>query len=174
MNMKFAVVIAVALTSASQANAQRVAKIGVSQQSVRESRNSDSTRVPSNNDDGMVARFFASAILATGGAFAAANVGASMGGPCGCDDPGLEGALLGALVGNTFGAAIGASAPTFGSVCSFDQRLGRSLVGSIAGTAVGILATTTMHSAIGFFSIPAFAAGGSVALLGPCLNSRGG
>lgn len=174
MNLKFAVVIAIGLASASQASAQRVSGVGVSRQVTRESRTSDSTRAPLRNDASTVSRFVASAILATGGAFVAATVGAGMEGPCGCDDPGLEGAVLGALTGITLGSTIGAAAPTFRSVCSFEERFGRSFVGSLAGTAAGILAATTLHSGIGLLAIPAFAAGGSVASLGPCLRSRGG
>jgi hypothetical protein len=174
MNLKFAVVIAIGLASVKQANAQRVAEIGVSRQAARESLNADSTRVTSSNDANTMARFVSSAMLATGGAFIAATVGASMEGPCGCDDPGLEGALLGALTGMTFGATIGAAAPTLGSVCSFGERFGRSFVGSLAGTAVGIVAAMSLRTGIGFFAIPVGAAGGSVVSLGRCLTSRGG
>jgi hypothetical protein len=172
MNPRFLVVIAIGLASASTATAQRDGRIGVSTPHTRESRNADSAAFTQPNEAGTIARFFGSAILATGGLFVGANVGAGMEGPCGCDDPGLEGAILGGLLGNAIGASIAAAAPKFGSVCSFDERLARSVVGSLAGTAIGLVSFA--GAPIGLFTIPVGAAGGSVLALGHCLRSRGG
>lgn len=176
MNLKFAVVIAIGLASASQANAQRVAAIGVSRHQGNEFRNSKSgsdTAIAADAADVSI-RLLSSATLATVSAVVLANIGANMEGPCSCDDPGLEGAILGALTGFIVGAPLGAAAPSYGSVCSFNERFGRSFVGSLAGTALGILAFNTIHNQLAVFAVPAFAAGGSVMSLGPCLRSRGG
>jgi len=177
MNLKYVVAIAIGIASASQLKAQRVATIGVirhHQASGFRSYNSGDDPAVSAKAADVSLRLISSTGFAVASAFLLGNVGAGMEGPCSCDDPGLEGAILGVLTGIVVGAPLGAAAPSFGSVCSFNERFGRSFVGSLAGTAVGILAFTTSHSSIGVFAIPAFAAGGSVVSLGPCLNSRGG
>jgi hypothetical protein len=171
MNLRFLVVIAMGLANASSADAQREARIGVSAPQARDSHDADSTIVQK-NDVGTMSRFVASAMLATGGIVIGANAGASMSGPCGCDDPGLAGAVFGGLIGNALGASIGAAAPTFGSVCSLNERMGRSILGSVAGTVIGMFSFTA--APIGLFSIPLGAAGGSVLALGHCLKSRAG
>lgn len=179
MNLKFAVVIAIGLAITSQAGAQRVASnagIGVARRSSPEFRavDSGSSARPSRNARDVAFRVFTSAIVATGAGLIAGRLGASMEGSCSCDDPGLGGAILGVLTGLVVGAPLGAAAPTLGSTCTFNERFGRSFVGSLAGTAVGVLAATTLHSPIGLLAVPVFAAGGGVASLGPCLKSRAG
>lgn len=57
----------------------------------------------------------------------------------GCDDPGLDAIVHGAVVGGAIGAGLGAAAPIVSSPCSFGTRFGRSLLGSVTGTAVGLL-----------------------------------
>ena len=57
----------------------------------------------------------------------------------GCDDPGLDAILQGAVVGGAIGAGLGAAGPTLESGCSFGTRLGRGLLGSVTGTAIGFL-----------------------------------
>jgi hypothetical protein len=59
---------------------------------------------------------------------------------CGCDDPGLTEFVYGAFAGGAFGAGWGAAAPVLSSECSSGTRVGRSLLGSAAGTAIGLLA----------------------------------
>jgi hypothetical protein len=61
---------------------------------------------------------------------------------CGCDDPGLEQFFEGAVGGGALGAALGAAAPDLGTSCSFKTRIGRSLLWSIVGSGVGLLANS--------------------------------
>jgi hypothetical protein len=59
---------------------------------------------------------------------------------CSCDDPGLEQIIEGGFGGGALGAAFGAAAPELDSRCSFKTRIARGLLGSLAGTAIGLLA----------------------------------
>jgi hypothetical protein len=61
---------------------------------------------------------------------------------CGCDDPGLVQFVEGAIGGGALGAALGAAAPDLGTPCSFKTRFGRSLLWSIVGSGVGLLANS--------------------------------
>ena len=56
-----------------------------------------------------------------------------------CEDPGLTQAMSGVLAGAMLGTAVFAAAPAMGDGCNYDDRFGRALLGSAAGTAVGIL-----------------------------------
>jgi hypothetical protein len=51
-----------------------------------------------------------------------------------------SGFSYGAFAGGAFGAAWGAAAPILSSECSSEHAFGRSLLGSAAGTAIGLLA----------------------------------
>jgi hypothetical protein len=57
----------------------------------------------------------------------------------GCDDPGIDAIIQGGFVGGAIGAGLGAAAPILSSKCSFATRFGRSLLGSAAGSAIGLL-----------------------------------
>jgi hypothetical protein len=90
---------------------------------------------------------------------------------CGCDDPGLDEIVYGGLVGAAVGAAVGASAPDLHSACSFDARLGRSLIGSVGVAAASwFVAGGANGGAI--IAVPVGAIGGSLAGLGRCWQSR--
>lgn len=67
---------------------------------------------------------------------------------CSCDDPGLSEALTGAVVFGAVGAALGAAAPLLESSCSFNTRVGRSLIGSVVGTGLGFLAQSQSAQAV--------------------------
>lgn len=56
-----------------------------------------------------------------------------------CEDPGATPLLLGGLVGAVAGTAAFAALPAMGDGCSYLDRLGRSVLGVGAGTAVGLL-----------------------------------
>jgi len=72
---------------------------------------------------------------------------------CQCDDPGLAELIQGAVVGGALGAALGAAGPDLGTQCSLKTRIGRSLVGAIAGTAIGLLPYT---EGAGVITVPVF------------------
>jgi hypothetical protein len=76
---------------------------------------------------------------------------------CQCDDPGLEQFIEGAFGGGALGAAFGAAAPDLGTPCSFATRIGRGLVGSIGGSAVGLLP----NSAAILLTVPIFSVTGA-------------
>lgn len=86
------------------------------------------------------------------------------------DDPGLRELVYGGLVGATVGAAIGASAPNLRSVCKFNTRFKRSIIGAgIAATVGFIFVGGANESSI--IAVPASAMGGSLAGLGRCWKS---
>jgi hypothetical protein len=76
----------------------------------------------------------------TAGLFGGAMLGASMEGPCNCDDPGLMGAIYGGLIGESVGLALG-------------THLGNGLKGNLlldlAAAAGGSVLAITMGSAGG-------------------------
>jgi hypothetical protein len=78
---------------------------------------------------------------------------------CQCDDPGLAEFIQGAVVGGALGAALGSAAPDLGTQCSFKTRIGRSLLGAIAGTAIGLLPFYTEGAAI--ITVPVFTVTGA-------------
>jgi hypothetical protein len=94
------------------------------------------------------------------GAIAGGYVGYSIGShDCnGCDDPGLDQFIHGALVGGAPVAALGAAAPDFDGPCSFETRIGRSLLGSIVGTAIGFLAHSSSSKLV---AVPLLSIGGA-------------
>ena len=174
-----AVVMTTIVAATSQANAQRVASnasIGVSRHSSGEARIVDSSKsnVTSLESGNVTLRFVSAGVASGAGMVLGARLGASMEGPCGCDDPGLMGAVFGGLGGTIAGASLGAAGPRLASVCSFNERLGRSLLGSMLGAVGGIAAATAVHhGAAVLYLLPAFSAGGSVLALGRCEKSTG-
>lgn len=174
-----ALVMTIIVAATSQANAQRVASnasIGVSRHSSGEALMVD----PSKSTGASVEAGNVAVRVLSAGAGSAAGIvlggmlGASMEGPCGCDDPGLAGAVFGALGGIVVGSSLGSASPRLGSVCTFGQRVARSLAGSVLGVVGGFAATAIVHHGIaGLFILPAFSAGGSVLALGRCEKSVG-
>lgn len=114
---------------------------------------------------------------AIGGTFVGFVVGGTVGyrvlsHDCGgCDDPGLDAIIYGALVGTPIGAALGAAAPQLGSVCSFNQRIGRTLLGAVAGGAVGFVAGAITEGAV-LITFPVFSIGGALGSLGRCWKAE--
>lgn len=172
-----AILITISIATTSQANAQPVALnavVGISRESSSGARIVDSSKSNATSlRSGNVTVRLASAGIASGaGMVLGAMLGASMSGPCGCDDPGLVGAVFGGLGGTIAGASIGGAGPRLASVCSFNERLGRSLLGSMLGAVGGIAAATAVHHGVAvLYLLPAFTAGGSVLALGRCERS---
>jgi hypothetical protein len=67
---------------------------------------------------------------------------------CGCDDPGLREVMIGFVFGGAIGAGIGAGAPKLQSQCTFAQRVGLGILGSAAGTVIGMISLTHSSRAI--------------------------
>lgn len=170
--------IAIAMAGPIRAEAQRVESsvgIGVSRHSLLGTRGTDSANPvaqPTHVNDAVYIRAFSAAGGLLAGAFVGGYVGAHTGGTCSCDDPGLEELLFGVLSGVVVGTPLGAAAPDLGSVCTFAERFGRSLVGSAAGGLVGLLATRGAGN--GILLLPAFSLGGGLATLGRCWKSGPG
>ncbi len=174
-----AVVMTIFVATTSQANAQRVASnasIGLSRHSSGEARIVDSSKsnVRSLESGNVTVRFVSAGIASGAGMVLGATLGASMEGPCGCDDPGLAGAVFGALGGIVIGSTLGSAAPPLGSVCTFNQRIARSFAGSVLGVLGGIVASIVDQGVGALFLVPAFSAGGSVMALGQCRKSQAG
>ena len=170
----FAFALAFAVAGVSPVGAQRVASdsaIGVSRYVSAGTRAIDSGSSIALSNDAVSAAVLRVVTGTTGlfvGGFFGAKLGASMEGPCGCDDPGLAGAVFGGLGGIILGSSLGAAAPGLGSSCTLNERFARTLVGSALGTVAGILAVGASHTIL---AIPVFTVGGSVASLGHCRSS---
>lgn len=88
------------------------------------------------------------------------------------DDPGLNELVYGMLVGSSVGAAIGAAAPNLRSVCNFQSRLKRTIVGaSVAGAAAYLVGGGLNRDGSVIIVVPVSAMGGSLASLGRCWKS---
>jgi len=87
---------------------------------------------------------------------------------CQCDDPGLEEAVTGLVIGSTIGAAAGASLPSLGRGCKYRTRLGRALLGSVAGTLIGALIAIPTNQDFGWIAVPAASASGAALAIGRC------
>jgi hypothetical protein len=88
---------------------------------------------------------------------------------CECDDPGLDQLIYGAVVGGAVGAAFGAAYPSLGSVCTFEQRFKRSIVGAGAGALLALVATVGSSSGDAIiFVAPVASVGGALGALGRC------
>lgn len=85
---------------------------------------------------------------------------------CGCDDPGLTETVYGAFVGGAIGAGWGAAAPILSSECSSGTRFGRSLLGSAAGTGIGLLAIRPSGTQL--LAVPILSISGAVLAQGRC------
>jgi hypothetical protein len=88
---------------------------------------------------------------------------------CHCDDPGFEEAFAGLVIGSAIGAAVGASLPSFGRDCKYRTRLGRALLGSVAGTLIGaLIAIPSDHDTLVLVVIPVSSASGAALAIGRC------
>jgi hypothetical protein len=102
------------------------------------------------------------------GAFVGAHVPAH---DCQCDDPGLDEFVFGAFAGSIAGAALGASLPDLGSVCAFDERFTRSLLGAAVTATAAYFVSGGRRSGGPLIAVPVGAVGGSLAGFGRCWKS---
>jgi hypothetical protein len=77
---------------------------------------------------------------------------------CSCDDPALKRLTEGGVWGGALGSALGAAAPEWSTPCSFKTRVARSLLGSLSGTAIGLLSPPGGSSVI---AVPILSVGGA-------------
>jgi hypothetical protein len=91
-----------------------------------------------------------------------------------CRRPAGEALLTGAAIGGTVGAALGAAFLNLESVCGFNRRILRTVIGTAVGASALFAATGGLEERRGrsAFFIPIGAIGGSLATLGPCWKSR--
>jgi hypothetical protein len=90
-----------------------------------------------------------------------------------CRNPTADGMLLGGAIGGALGAALGAAFLDLSSVCRFDGRIARTLIGSgIGATALFMAAGGLDKDGRSAFFIPIGAIGGSLGTLGRCWRSR--
>lgn len=87
---------------------------------------------------------------------------------CQCDDPGLEEAITGFYIGSTIGAAAAAAIPSLARHCNYGTRFGRALIGSVAGTVIGVLVVTRTNRDLGWIAIPAASASSAALAIGRC------
>lgn len=118
-------------------------------------------------------RFFAS----LGGSVLGAIAGGYLGyqilpHDCQCDDPGLDALVYGGLAGMTVGAALGAAGPGLRSVCSYDRRLKRSLIGATLVAGASYIVAGGPGNSGTLIAVHLGGMGGSLAALGQCWKSR--
>jgi hypothetical protein len=70
--------------------------------------------------------------------------------PEGCEDPGLLGAVYGAVLGGGLGAAL----PDYRGSCGFGKRFWRGALGSLAGTALGVVVASGIGGGEPFLLVP--------------------
>ncbi|HEX2094494.1 MAG TPA: hypothetical protein VHG28_18965 [Longimicrobiaceae bacterium] len=63
----------------------------------------------------------------------------------GCEDPGFEGLFLGAIAGSVIGTSALAAAPALGDGCRYGDRFGRAFLGTLGGSALGLLAALVVN-----------------------------
>jgi hypothetical protein len=161
----FAIALGAVLRLAQPAEAQRVAlnRAGIS--------NTSSAMPASQSDDNTTTIRLATSV---GGLLAGVVAGGFAGynllpHTCECDDPGLDQLIYGAVVGGAVGAAFGAAYPSLGSVCTFEQRFKRSIVGAGAGALLALVATVGSSSGEAIiFVAPVASVGGALGALGRC------
>jgi hypothetical protein len=73
------------------------------------------------------------------GAVAGALVGRPLD-TAGGEDPGLDGLIVGAAIGGAIGAGVAAGLADGAGECTTRHRMARGVLGSVAGTAVGLVA----------------------------------
>lgn len=162
-------VLASSVASADSLNAQRVTSIVHIGVSARQAGSRAS--IDSNASRNAPAIRLATAV---GGTLLGIVVGATAGyqlfpHDCNCDDPGLDQLVYGGLVGSSFGAALGAAIPRLGSVCSLNQRIGRTLAGATAGGVLAFLvAGGLFQSGSTLIAIPVLSVAGALGSLGRC------
>jgi hypothetical protein len=91
-----------------------------------------------------------------------------------CRNPTGDALVVGGVIGGALGAALGAAFLDLRSVCSFDKRIMRTLIGSTVGASALFVASGGLEHRRGrsAFFVPIGAIGGSMAMLGRCWKSR--
>lgn len=91
-----------------------------------------------------------------------------------CRNPTGDALVVGGVIGGALGAAVGAAFLDLKSVCSFDKRIMRTLIGSTVGASALFIASGGLDHRRGrsAFFVPIGAIGGSMAMLGRCWKSR--
>ena len=90
-----------------------------------------------------------------------------------CDKPQLDALVIGGAIGGAIGAGLGASFLDLSSVCAFDKRILRSMLGSAIGaSALFVAAGGLDRGGRTIFFVPIGAVGGSLGTLGKCWKSR--
>ena len=90
-----------------------------------------------------------------------------------CKKPEMDALMVGGAIGGAIGAGLGAAFLDLSSVCTFDRRLIRSLIGAGIGGAAFFGAGGGLHrGGRSVFLVPTGAGSGSLGALGPCWKSR--
>jgi len=91
-----------------------------------------------------------------------------------CRNPTGDALVIGGTIGGALGAALGAAFLDLKSVCTFDKRLMRALIGSGIGASTLFIASGGLDNRRGrsAFFVPIGAIGGSLGTLGRCWKSR--
>jgi len=91
-----------------------------------------------------------------------------------CRNPTGDALVIGGTIGGALGAALGAAFLDLKSVCTFDKRLMRTLIGSGVGASALFIAAGGLDHRRGrsAFFVPIGAIGGSLGTLGRCWKSR--
>jgi hypothetical protein len=91
-----------------------------------------------------------------------------------CRNPTGDALVIGGTIGGALGAALGAAFLDLKSVCTFDKRLMRTLIGSGVGAGALFVAAGGLDNRRGrsAFFVPIGAIGGSLGTLGRCWKSR--
>lgn len=87
---------------------------------------------------------------------------------CQCDDPGLTEAITGLFIGSTIGAAAAAAIPSLARHCTYGTRFGRALLGSVAGTLIGLLVAIPTNQDLALIAIPVGSVSGAALAIGRC------
>jgi len=91
-----------------------------------------------------------------------------------CRNPTGDALVVGGTIGGALGAALGAAFLDLKSVCTFDKRLMRTLLGAGVGAGTLFVAAGGLEHRRGrsAFFVPIGAIGGSLGTLGRCWKSR--
>jgi hypothetical protein len=90
-----------------------------------------------------------------------------------CDKPQLDALVIGGAVGGSLGAALGAAFLDLSSVCAFDKRIVRTLVGAGLGASAFFVAGGGLdRGGRSIFLVPIGAVGGSLGTLGHCWKTQ--
>lgn len=90
-----------------------------------------------------------------------------------CEKPEMDALMIGGAIGGAIGAGLGAAFLELSSVCSFDKRLVRSMIGAgIGATTFWVAAGGLERGGKSAFLVPIGAVAGSLGTMGRCWRSR--